>query len=71
MSHISGRLRAQGRPSLTGSHLKRGLVRVGGMEEEVNKFFDLLLSVRSTVKRQGVCVISFKCILHVCLAAYF
>ena len=52
MSHISGRLRAQGRPSLTGSQLKGGLGREEEEEEEVNKFSDLLLSARSTVKRQ-------------------
>lgn len=53
MSHISGRLRAQGRPSLTGSQLK-GRRKGGGGSQQI-----LLLSARSTVKR---CVILFNCI---------
>lgn len=52
MSHISDRLRALGWPSLTGSQLKRAGVWGGMEEEEVKKFFDLLLSARSTVKKQ-------------------
>lgn len=61
MSHISGRLTAQGRPSLTDSQLQRTEVWGWREVQEVNTFFDLLLSARSTVKEQGVCVILFNC----------
>lgn len=62
MSHISGSLRGQ--PLLTGSQLEKkkreealGVGEEGEEEEDVIKSFDLLLSARSTVKNQRVCVI--------------
>lgn len=57
MSHISVRLRAC-LSSL--AHSEKGGLGREEEEEEVNKSFDLLLSARSTVKRQSVCVILFK-----------
>lgn len=68
MSHISGKLRALGWSSLTGSQFKKKLrfEKDGGSSSRRRHVFHFILSSRFTVKKQWVCVILCNCKLYVC-----